>query len=65
MRSDSIRLFERLEHATAAGEIWPTYFSLSDERFDFVRRSARFAAIVRSVGLEERYILAPNGGRPE
>jgi hypothetical protein len=60
---DSTRFFEALERATAAGEIWPTWSSLSDPRFDFVRGSARFAAIVRSVGLDERIFTSPTGGR--
>lgn len=62
---DSTGLFEALERATARGEIWPTYSSLSERWFDFVRRSARFARIVRSVGLEERIFTSPTGGRPQ
>jgi serine/threonine-protein kinase len=61
---DSIGLFEALERATERREIWPTFSSLSERWFDFVRGSARFAAIVRSVGLDERIFTSPTGGRP-
>jgi TolB-like protein/Tfp pilus assembly protein PilF/tRNA A-37 threonylcarbamoyl transferase component Bud32 len=61
---DSTRWFELMEQATAAREIWPTYASLSEPSLDFMRGSARFAAIVRSVGLDERIFTAPTGGRP-
>jgi serine/threonine-protein kinase len=61
---DSTRWFEKHEQATAARNIWPTYSSLSERGLDFMRGSARFAAIVRSVGLDERIFTAPTGGRP-
>ena len=61
---DSTRWFERHELATAERRIWPTYTSLSERHLDFMRGSARFAAIVRSVGLDERIFTAPTGGRP-
>lgn len=61
---DSTRWFEAHEQATAASTIWPTYSSLSEPHLDFMRRSTRFAAIVRSVGLDERIFTAPTGGRP-
>jgi len=60
---DSTRWFDIVERATAAGEIWPTYFSLSERHLDFMRGSARFAAVVRSVNLDERIFTAPTGGR--
>jgi TolB-like protein/Tfp pilus assembly protein PilF len=61
---DSTRWFELREQSTANREIWPTYSSLSERGLDFMRGSARFAAIVRSVGLDERIFTAPTGGRP-
>jgi serine/threonine-protein kinase len=60
---DSTSFFDALERATAAGEIWPTYYSLSEPFFDFVRGSARFAEIVRSVGLDVDIFTSPTGGR--
>ena len=60
---DSTRFLESLERATDAREPWPTWYSLSERRFDFVRGSAHFAAIVRRVGLDERILARPNGGR--
>jgi TolB-like protein/Tfp pilus assembly protein PilF/tRNA A-37 threonylcarbamoyl transferase component Bud32 len=62
---DSTSWFDIMEQATAAREIWPTYASLSEPSLDFMRGSARFAAIVRSVGLDERIFTAPTGGRPQ
>ena len=61
---DTTRFFDELERATAAGEIWPTVYSLSERRFDGVRQSARFAAIVRAAGLDVATFTSPNGGRP-
>ena len=60
---DSTRWFQLHEQATRERRIWPTYTSLSEPHLDFMRGSSRFAAIVRSVGLEERIFAAPNGGR--
>ena len=60
---DSTGFFDALERATAAGEIWPTYYSLSEPFFDFVRGSARFAEIVRRVGLDVGTFTSPTGGR--
>ena len=60
---DSAQLFAALAQATDAHEPWPTWYSLSERRFDFVRGSARFAALVRRVGLDERILARPNGGR--
>ncbi len=61
---DSTRWFEKHEQTTAVTRIWPTYSSLSERDLDFMRGSARFAAIVRSVGLDEGIFTAPTGGRP-
>jgi hypothetical protein len=61
---DTTRLLDELERATEAGEIWPTSISLSERFFDPVRKSPRFAAVVRRVGLDGRIFTAPTGGRP-
>ncbi|MEW5917049.1 MAG: protein kinase [Gemmatimonadota bacterium] len=61
---DTATTLDAMERATEAGEIWPTYYSLSEPRFDVLRRSARFAAIVRRAGLNVAVFTSPNGGRP-
>ena len=62
---DTAKALDILERATDAGEIWPTAYSLSERELDPLRRSARFAAIVRRVGLDERIFTSPTGGRPQ
>jgi serine/threonine-protein kinase len=49
---DTTRALDALERATAAHEIWPAYNRISDRIFDPVRTSARWAALVRRVGLD-------------
>jgi serine/threonine-protein kinase len=60
---DSARYLEALERATRARTMWPIYSSLAERSVDLVRRSARFAAIVRSAGLNESVFTSPTGGR--
>ncbi|MGH7695178.1 MAG: protein kinase domain-containing protein, partial [Gemmatimonadaceae bacterium] len=62
---DTARALDALERATDATEIWPTFYSLSEPFFDPLRRSARFIAIIRRAGLNERVFTSPNGGRPQ
>jgi eukaryotic-like serine/threonine-protein kinase len=61
---DTAATLTEMERATAAGDLWPTYVSLSERVFDSLRRSPRFAAVVRRVGLDERIFTSPTGGRP-
>jgi eukaryotic-like serine/threonine-protein kinase len=61
---DTARAIDEMERLTAAGEFWPVYVSLSEPVFDPVRRNARFAAVVRRVGLDDRIFTSPTGGRP-
>ena len=62
---DTARALDEMERLTDAGEHWPVYVSLSERVFDPVRRNARFAAVVRRVGLDERIFTSPTGGRPQ
>ena len=64
MLGDSAAWFALKEQQTREGWIWPTYMSLSERHLDYMRGSARFAAIVRGVGLDERIFTSPRGGRP-
>jgi serine/threonine-protein kinase len=61
---DTARALSALERSTDAHEIWPLYTSLIDPIYDPLRSSARFAALVRRVGLDERLLTSPRAGRP-
>jgi TolB-like protein/tRNA A-37 threonylcarbamoyl transferase component Bud32/tetratricopeptide (TPR) repeat protein len=61
---DTSRALSELEAALRIREITPKWESLADYTYDSVRRSARFAAIVRGFGLDEARFTSPNGGRP-
>ncbi len=54
---DTARALSALETAARAGE--RPYLTFADPMFDPVRESARFAAVVRRLGLDERVFTAP------
>ncbi len=61
---DTAKALSEMELSIARHEILPHAVPLFDRVYDGVRKSARFAAIVRKAGLEGRGITGPNGGRP-
>jgi TolB-like protein/Tfp pilus assembly protein PilF len=50
-RRDTTSALQHLEAASRAGEYWAAYYPIRDQFFDLIRRSARFAALVRATGL--------------
>ena len=49
---DTTRALAALERATDLGEHWPAYNRASDPVYDPIRRSARWAALAKRVGLD-------------
>jgi serine/threonine-protein kinase len=61
---DTASALTALERAAdTGGELLPGTFSLSDPMYDPVRRSARFAALLRRYDLDPRIFTAATGGR--
>jgi tetratricopeptide (TPR) repeat protein len=61
---DTNNALRELERALAAREIAPKWDTFSGRMYDPIRSSARFAAIVRGYGLDDRVMTSPFGGRP-
>ena len=61
---DTARALTELERANDAREFWPSTPILGLPEVDQLRRSDRFAALVRSAGLDVALFTSPRGGRP-
>lgn len=61
---DTAGALAAMERAVALGEVGVVNHPLPDAMYDPVRSSLRFAAIVRSLGLDVALLTSPRGGRP-
>lgn len=61
---DTAKALSAFEAGVARREFVPQWEPLANRMFDPVRRSARFAEIVRRAGLDGRGLTGPGGGRP-
>ncbi|WP_309669928.1 protein kinase [Gemmatimonas sp.] len=61
---DSVQALSALERAIARQEPIIALIPLSDASYDPIRATPRFAAIVRSLGLDVALFTSPTGGRP-
>ena len=50
---DTAAALTALERATNAGEIWPNYSAVLDPLYDPVRKSKRWAALIKRIGLSD------------
>jgi TolB-like protein/Tfp pilus assembly protein PilF/tRNA A-37 threonylcarbamoyl transferase component Bud32 len=62
---DTTRVLEELERASDAREFWPSAPMLISSPLDILRRSARFATLLRRAGLDVTVFTSPTGGRPQ
>ena len=60
---DTARALDGLERATTLHGIWPSYSPLCDARYDPLRASPRFAALIRRIHLDERKFTSPQACR--
>jgi serine/threonine-protein kinase len=61
---DTSRALDALTRATDEREPWPVWGALSDHHFDPLIGSARYTALLRRVGLDERVFNPSTGGGP-
>lgn len=62
--ADTSKALTEMEAALRVREMLPSWQSLPERLFDPLRRSARFAAIVRGYGLDVKLLTSRYGGRP-
>ena len=60
---DTSRALEALERSTAAREPWTSLIPLCDPMYNPIRSSARFAQLLRQVGLDLQVFVFPQGAR--
>jgi serine/threonine-protein kinase len=61
---DTARALDVLEQSTERSlGAWTVFLPLNSPAFDEVRRSPRFAALLKKARMDERIFLAPGGGR--
>ena len=61
---DTARAFDALEQSTAHSlGAWTIFIPLMDPAYDGVRRSSRFAALLKKAHMDAKIFLAPDGGR--
>jgi hypothetical protein len=61
---DTARGLDELERAMEAREFWPSAPILSTPIVDPIRKSPRFAALLRRANLSVEIFTSPTGGRP-
>jgi Tfp pilus assembly protein PilF len=61
---DTTNAMKALEDGLDSGDARPELNSFSDQPFDVLRGSQRFATIIRRYGLDDAVFSAPGGGRP-
>ncbi len=61
---DTAQALHEFERALERKEILPKWLPFGDQMFDPIRGSARFAAVLRAFGLNEKLYIPPNRGRP-
>jgi len=61
---DTAQALTAMERAADRFEIGVVNMPLAHRRYDVLRGSPRFAAIVRKLGLDKALFTSPNGGRP-